>query len=75
MHDLSNALFEMEYRVKSIEAELEPDRLARLAAASRPRKERRLSVRRTVTGLGDLLAGMWCQLQSRLASEPEAMAC
>ena len=75
MHDLSNALFEMQYRVKSMEAEVEHHRLAKLAAASRPRKERMFGVRRMAVRLGDLVAGLRCRLESRWASEPAATPC
>ena len=75
MQGLGDAFFEMDYRTKRIEAELEKDRLAHLAATSRPRKERLLGIRRMAARLGDLLVGLGCSLQARFGSEPGSVAC
>ena len=75
MQGLGDARVMMEYQTKNIETELEHDRLARLASASRPRKERLLGIRRVVVRLGDLLVGLGCRLQARYAAEPDAVAC
>jgi hypothetical protein len=66
MQGWGDALFEMDYRTKSIETELEQDRLARLAAASRRRDGMVPRSRRMVVRLGELLVGLGCLLQARL---------
>jgi len=75
MQGWGDAMFEMEYRTRSIEAELEQRQLARLAAAARSKDGMVSQSRRMAVRLGDLLAGLWCQLQSRSATEPDAAAC
>jgi hypothetical protein len=75
MYELSNVWFEMQHHLMSIQAEVEQDRLAKLAAASPLRKERMLSVRRMAERLGDLLTGVRCRLESRLASGSAASPC
>ena len=54
---------------------MERDRWAQLAAASRPRRDRLLGIRRVVVWLGDLLVDLGCLLQARYAPEPSATAC
>ena len=75
MQGLGDAMVEMEYRTESLEAELEQDRLAWLAAAARSRKGMVSQSRRMVVRLGDLLVGLGCRLQARFAAEPGAVAC
>ena len=75
MQGLGDAMVIMEYRTESIEAELEHDRLAQLAGASRSRDGMVSQSRRMVMWLGDLLAGLGCRLQARFAAEPGVVAC
>ena len=75
MHTLTDVLFEMELRKKSIEAELERARWARLAAAARSQDKRELGIWRMAIRLGDLLVGFRCQVQSLFAPNPSTTAC
>jgi hypothetical protein len=70
-----DALFELDYNVRKIEAELQHDRLVQIAlgTASRPEKESR--GRRLARQMGDLMAGFWCWWERRLATEAGAAAC
>lgn len=75
MQDWGNTRSNMEYRTKIILAEVEQNRLAKLAASARSEDERGSGGRRMAMRLGDLVAGLWCQLQSRFATDPGATAC
>ena len=75
MQGLGDAMVELEHRTKSIETELEQDRLAMLATAARSRDGMVSQSRRMVMRLGDLLVSLGCRLQARFASEPAAAAC
>jgi hypothetical protein len=48
---------------------------AKLVAASRPRGERSPALRQMAVRLGDFLAEVRCQLESRFSAEPRATAC
>jgi len=75
MQGWGDALYEMDYRTKSFEVEIEQDRLSRLAAAGSSRKGTLLGIRHMVVRLGELLVGLGCQLQTRYAAEPGGVAC
>jgi hypothetical protein len=75
MQGLGDAMVEMDYRTKSIEAEIEQNRLAMLAAAARSRDGMVSQSRRMVMRLGDLLVSLGCRLQARYAAEPGVVAC
>jgi hypothetical protein len=69
-------LFEMETRRPELQAMREQDRRAWwISAASAPRGAKRLGIRQLAVRLGDLVAGLRCQLDSRFAPEPVAKAC
>ena len=70
MISLDEAIFEVRDRTSSLQAEMEQERLARIAAASRSR-ERVSGARRMAVQFGDYVAGLRCMLQRRFASEPE----
>jgi hypothetical protein len=74
MISLDEAIYEVGWRTSRIQFEVEQDRLARLAAASRS-GDRVSSARRVVVQLGDYVAGFRCLMQSRFATEPGATAC
>lgn len=70
-----DALFELDYNVRRIEAEMEHDRLVQIAldAASKPEKESR--GRRLARRMGSLIAGLWCRLGQGLTTGRGAAAC
>lgn len=68
--------FELEAQHRNLQTEREQDRWAWwMAAASEPRRARGAGIRQLAVSLGDYLAGLRCQLESRFASEPAATAC
>ena len=69
-------LYELETVRPNLQAVREQDRRAWwIAAASGSRDAKESRIRRVAVQLGDLLAGLRCQLESSLASEPAATAC
>jgi hypothetical protein len=74
MISLDEAIYEVEWRTSRIQFEVEQDRLARLAAASRSR-DRVSRARRMAVQLADYVAGFRCLVQSRFATELGATAC
>ena len=80
MNSLADAhrvvLFEMENRRPDLHAVREQDRRAGwIAALSAPQDERESRIRRVAVQLGDFVAGLRCQLESRFATEQQAVAC
>ena len=75
MISLDDAMHEMKYRTSSFQFEAEQDRMARLAAAGRSKGERVSGSWHMAVQVGDYVARLRCQLQSRFASEPGATAC
>lgn len=74
MHNFTDVLFEMEMRKKSIEAEIERLRRARLAAEAHSQEERVPAIRRVAFWLGDA-AGLYCRWQRRFAAASGPIAC
>jgi hypothetical protein len=69
-------LYELETVRPDLHAIREQDRRAWwIAAASASRDAKESRIRRVAVQLGDLLAGLRCQLEGRLASESAAPAC
>jgi hypothetical protein len=70
-----DALVEVDYNIRKIEAELEQDRMIQIAKHASVGLEKE-SRRRSLSGrLGGLMAGFWCWWERRLATEPGAAAC
>ena len=75
MYTFSYMLFEAKLRQQNLWSEAEQERLARQAAGARVSGQTADGIRRTAVRLGDIVAGLRCQLQSRFASDLEAAAC
>ena len=74
MISLDEAIYEVGGRTSRMRFEVNQKRLARLAASSRS-GNRRSGFRQAVILVSDYVAGLRCFVQSRLASEPGAIAC
>jgi hypothetical protein len=70
-----DALIEMEYNVRRLEAELQRDRLVHVAKGATSRLEKESLRRRLAWRAGDFMAGLWCWWQRRTVAEPGAAAC
>lgn len=70
-----DALFELDYNVSRIEAEMEHDRLAQIALGAAPRPEKESRGRRLARLMGNLMTGLWCRLGQALSTGPGAAAC
>ena len=71
-------LFETETRSRHLHAQREQDRVARWTAAlsaSRGARRSGTGIRQVAIRLGDLVAELRCQLESRFTSEPAATPC
>ena len=68
--------FETQIRRRGLPYESEGKQTARIAASLRPRRAKKESrIRHVAVWLGDLVAGLRCRLESRLASEPAPKPC
>ena len=68
--------FEREAQNRDLQAEREQDRWAWwMAAAAAPHDAKESRIRRVAVQLGEFVAELRCQLESRFAPEPDAMAC
>jgi hypothetical protein len=70
-----DALFELDYNVRKIEAELERDRLVQIALGAASRREKESRGRRLAWRMGDLMARLWCWRERRLSPDPGTAAC
>lgn len=75
MYTFAYMLFEMKLRQQDLRSEAGQDGWARQAAGARVSGQTLDGIRRTAVRLGDIVAGLRCQLQSRFASDLEAAAC
>ena len=75
MYTFSYMLFEAKLRQQNLWSEAEQERLARRAARARVSGHTVDGIRRTAVQLGDIVAGLRCQVQSRLGSNLEPAAC
>ena len=72
MNSLADLHAEQQLRRRGCPYENERERMARIVAASRSRDAKESRIRGMAVRLGDFVAGLRCQLQSRFASEPVA---
>lgn len=76
MNDYAEMHFETQIRRRGLPYESEGRQVARIAASLRPRRAKKESrIRGLAVRLGDLVAGLRCRLESRLASEPASTPC
>jgi hypothetical protein len=75
MYTFADVLFEMELRQQNLRSEAEEERWARQAAGVRVSGQSLDGIRRTAVELGDIVAGLRCQLQSRFDSNLEVASC
>jgi hypothetical protein len=75
MNDYALIHSETQLRRRGLPCESEGRHVTRIAAAVRPRRAKESRIRRVAVRLGDIVAGLRCQVQSRFASEPAATAC
>jgi hypothetical protein len=75
MNTFADVVIEAELRQKSFRAEAEQERWARKAAEARVGTETWDGLRRSAIRLGDIVAGLRCQLRSRFATQLDPAAC
>lgn len=75
MNTFADVVMEAELRQKSFRAEAEQQRWVRQAAEARVRGETWDGLRRSAVRLGDIVAGLRCQLRSRFATQLDPAAC
>ena len=75
MNSYAEMDFENQLRSRGLPYESEGKKVARIAAALRPRRTKESRIGRVAAQLGDFVAGLRCRLESRYASEPAATAC
>lgn len=75
MNTFADVLFEMELRQENVRSEVEQVRWARRAGEARVRGQSLDGIRRAAVQLGDIVAGLRCQLRSRFAVGLDAAAC
>lgn len=75
MYNYSYLLFEAKLRQQNLWSEAEQERLARRAAGARVSGQMVDGIRRTAVRLGEIVAGLRCQVQSRFGSNLEPAAC
>jgi hypothetical protein len=70
-----DALIEIDYSARRLEAGLELDRLEPVAEAATSRPEKQPLGRRLAWKMGDAMAGLWCWWERHAVSERGAAAC
>jgi hypothetical protein len=70
-----DALFEVDYKVRRLEAERQHDRLVQIALGAASRREKESLGRRLGRRMGGLMAGLWCRLGQRLTTRRGTAAC
>ena len=76
MNSYAEMHFETQIRGRGFPYESEGKQVARIAASLRPRRAKKESrIQHVAVWLGDLVAGLRCRLESRLASEPAPTPC
>jgi hypothetical protein len=75
MNTFADVVMEAELRQKSFRAEAEEQRWVRQAAEARAGEQPWDGLRRSAVRLGDIVAGLRCQLRSRFATELDPAAC
>jgi len=75
MNTFADVIMEAELRQKSFRAEAEQQRWVRQAMEARAGGQVRDELRRSAVRLGDIVAGLRCQLRSRFATQLDPVAC
>jgi hypothetical protein len=75
MYTFADVLYEMKLRQQDLRSEAEQERWARQAAGARVSGQTLDGIRRTAVRLGDIVAELRCQVQSRFDSNLDAAAC
>jgi len=75
MNTFADVVIEAELRQKNFRAEAEQQRLVRQALEARAGGQIRDGIRRSAVRLGDIVAGLQCQLRTRFATQLDPAAC